>query len=307
MLAERSIQALVEGSRFFPQEAASHDWFRRSRPGDHAHRGRSETQVATLSEHELQVDRILGRGGFCEVRLVHINSNRDPRHRNCRTSNEYALKYLQPSSKTKSAFARGAADLAIEARFLSLLRHDNIIALHYVSEGTLAEAYNCSDEGDKEADCVERRDPNGDECHPSCMLHSRPRALRHYGYFLVLDYLRDTLLQRLQNLYIPSLISQGFPHPKAHHNKHKCQYGQHCSDREARDHVQEAPLPQVHEQQQHWWTRRIGLRNSNEHENNRKMMFLKESLTKRLIILRQIASALEYLHAHGIIYRDGEF
>eukprot|EP00804_Cyclotella_cryptica_P017713 CCRYP_001161-RC/>CCRYP_001161-RC protein AED:0.04 eAED:0.04 QI:135/1/1/1/1/0.75/4/700/494 len=306
LLAERSIQMLVEGSHFFPQEAASHDWFRRSRPENDTHQGRSQTRVTTLSEHELQVDKILGRGGFCEVRLVHIKKNRDPLQRNSRTSNEYALKYLQASSKSKSAFARGAADLAIEARFLSLLRHDNIIALHYVSEGTLAEAYNCSDEEDMEFDCAERQVPNGREGHPChVMLQNRPHSLRHYGYFLVLDYLRDTLLQRIQKLYIPSLISQGLSHPKVHHNKHKCHYGQHCSDRDNRDNVvQVVQQPQHHEQQQHWWTKRIWQRNSNENENLRKMMFLKGSLRKRLIILRQIASALEYLHANGIIYRD---
>lgn len=307
MLAERSIQTLVMGSHFFPQEAASHDWFRRTCYPNDTRQGRNQTNVTTLFEHELQVDKILGRGGFCEVRLVHIKNNHDPTHRNTTvTTDEYALKYLQPSNKNKSAFARGAADLAIEARFLSLLRHDNIIALHYVSQGTLAEAYNCSDEHDKEAHCAERQVPSGKDGHPDHMLQNTPHALRQYGYFLVLDYLRDTLLQRIQNIYIPSLISQGLAHPKAHHNKHKCHYGQHCSDADDRGNVQEAQQPQHQEQQQHWWTKRIWQRNTNENENNRKMTFLKGSLRKRLVILKQIASALEYLHANGIIYRDGE-
>ena len=130
-LAERSIQKLVEDSHFFPPEAAREDWFQHYTP---QHDG--ETTVTTLYESEIQVGRILGRGGFCQVRLVHLKN---------RGHKEYALKYLQPSNKTKSSFARGAADLAIEARFLSLLSHEGIIKLHHVSDGTLAEAYNCLD------------------------------------------------------------------------------------------------------------------------------------------------------------------
>ena len=278
-LAERSIQKLVEDSHFFPPGAAREDWFHRSLHGGEA------TKVTTLYESELQVGRMLGRGGFCQVRLVNLKNGNG-----CTTNNnEYAIKYLQPISKSKSSFARGAADLAIEARFLSLLSHENIISLHHISAGTLAETYNCLDAASiKDEDCFKENEAQ--EISPS---------LRTYGYFLILDYLRDTLLQRIQNLYIPSMISHGFTHPKAHHNKHRCHYGQHCDSSNDNNPKREVQL--------HWWNRRLWQRNfTNEEKHNRKMVFLQDSLRKRLRILRQIASALEYLHSIGIVYRDGK-
>ena len=46
------------------------------------------------------------------------------------------MKYLSPSKTTSTkVFQRGIADLAMEACFLSLLQHNNIINLHYVSGG----------------------------------------------------------------------------------------------------------------------------------------------------------------------------
>lgn len=282
-LAERSIRKLVEDSRFFPPEAAREDWFHRS--SNNASLNSHEenpTKVSTLYEHELQVGRILGRGGFCQVRLTSL----------FKSNTEYALKYLQPSNKSKSSFARGAADLAIEARFLSLLQHENIIELHYVSEGTLAEVYNCLDvETDMNGgDCV---------CHNQGQLE-HTSSLRTFGYFLVLDYLRDTLLQRIQILYIPSMISNGFSHPKAHHNKHRCHYGQHTSMIKGIASKQETQL--------RWWNKKLWQRNRNEEEEcSRKMNFLRDSLRKRLDVVRQVASALEYLHANGIVYRDSKF
>ena len=61
------------------------------------------------------------------------------------------MKYLSPS-KTSSTriFQRGIADLAMEACFLSLLSHEYIIGLHYVSEGTLEENYGCCDVGQQQ-------------------------------------------------------------------------------------------------------------------------------------------------------------
>jgi hypothetical protein len=277
LLAEKSVQKLVVDSKFFPQEASREDWFRRADDIDHvSQRGQQTRVVTTLYEHELHVDQILGKGGFCQVRLARLKGD----------NREYALKYLQPCGKSKSAFSRGAADLAIEARFLSLLRHENIISLHYVSGGTFAEAYNCMMLGAESfGETV-----GGDLALP---------PLRHYGYFLVLDYLRDTLLQRIQNRYIPAVVARGICHPKAFHAKHKCHYGEQYHDAGPKDEEKNC------EHQVHWWNKRLWQRNC-EDENHRKMMFLSGSLAKRLGILRQVASALEYLHENGIVYRDGE-
>ena len=267
-LAERSIRNLVQDSHFFPPEAAKEDWFHHNMK----HNSDTHTKVATLYEHELHVGRMLGHGGFCHVRIADVKNEKEE---------HYAVKYLHPSNKNKSSFARGAADLAIEARFLSLLSHENIIKLHYVSDGTLAEVYNCED---VEEDFDESKTVSPD--------------LREYGYFLVLDYLRDTLLQRIQHVYIPSMISHGFSHPKVHHNKHiQCSYGEKGGSTNAKS---------SDESQLHWWNKRSWQKNKNEGYNH-KMQFLQQSMRTRLGILRHIACALGYLHSNGIIYRDGKY
>ena len=74
-------------------------------------------------------------------------------------------------------FTRGIADLAIEARFLSLLSHDNIISLHYVSRGSFEQLYTS----------------NGD-CHSQ------------FGYFLLLDPMFETLSKRIDETYIPQVL-----------------------------------------------------------------------------------------------------
>lgn len=290
-LAERSIQKLVEDSHFFPPQAANEDWFHRSNMCSNNGTTTNATKVTTLYESELQVGRLLGRGGFCQVRLATLKKNGGETNND--NSTEYALKYLQPSSKSKSSFARGAADLAIEARFLSLLSHENIISMYYVSEGTFAETYNCLDVESlkKGSDCL---------CDNEGQQQLNMPALRSYGYFIVLDYLRDTLLQRIQNLYIPSMMSHGLPHPKAHHDKHKCHYGQPSGH-----HDNEKSTKQDNLQQLHWWNKKLWARNGSSNED-KKVTFVQESLKKRLKILKQIALALEYLHSNGIIYRDGK-
>ena len=65
---------------------------------------------------------------------------------------KYAIKYLSPtrtaphhSDPKNKVFQRGIADLAVEACFLSLLKHTNIITCHYVSEGSLEENFNADE------------------------------------------------------------------------------------------------------------------------------------------------------------------
>jgi len=92
--------------------------------------------------------KVLGRGGFCEVREVnqitlhpgtddgdpgdiatrayisgHILRDRDYR---------YAIKKLSPAVVSDShRFIQGTVDLAVEASFLAVLNHPNIIKVSY--------------------------------------------------------------------------------------------------------------------------------------------------------------------------------
>ena len=103
------------------------------------------------------------------------------------------MKYLSPSktspkeAKDKDGkaprnkqFERGIADLAIEARFFTVLSHENIINMHYVSEGSLEEQFNSEGENN---------------------------YYHQFGYFLLLDPLVETLANRIDHTYIPNMFT----------------------------------------------------------------------------------------------------
>jgi len=146
--------------------------------------------VPSVREGEIDYGEVLGKGGFCEVRLAAL---RDDRRGGAdgRGPRLYAMKYLSPSKYApqaeelpdkprprNKAFERGIADLAIEARFLTLLSHDNIIKLHYVSGGSLEEQFNCR---------------GGDYRH-------------RFGLVMLLDPMHETLAKRIDDTYIPRVF-----------------------------------------------------------------------------------------------------
>ena len=116
----------------------------------------------------------------------------------------YAMKYLAPGigenridpagGGRNKQFERGVADLAIEARFLALLSHENIIGLHYVSGGdSLGAQYN-AEGGDNDDD---GDDDDGDDDH-----HYR----HQFGAFLLLDPLHESLARRIEDTYVPRVF-----------------------------------------------------------------------------------------------------
>lgn len=291
-LAEKSIKKLAVDSRFFPAQAADTGWFRGSLSTvDVTDSCEAFTKVTGLFEHELSVGRLLGTGGFCQVRLVRLQKS-DGAPPTCQQQQrleqgeddeslqqcQYAIKYLRPNIKHKSrkAFSRGAADLCIEARFLSLLSHKNIITLHHVSAGSLRETYNCSE-------------VDGSN-------HINGKSLRNYGYFLILDYLSGTLDRRIETTYIPQVTKYLGEHPNKHHEHHRC---------DTRHHSRKFGLNKVqHSQQQHWWNFSAWHHDHTPRHEDANMQPLRQLLAERLTILKSIASALQYLHENNIIMRD---
>jgi serine/threonine protein kinase len=295
-LAEKCIKKLVVDSRFFPARAAENDWFR----GSHCTAVDNDeemtvpyeasTSVTALYEHELSVGRLLGTGGFCQVRVVRLLHNDDNASTDQQQEEDenpqqhkYAIKYLCPNIKQKSrkAFSRGAADLAIEARFLSLLSHENIITLHHVSAGSLREAYNCS-EDDVFHDINEKN-------------------LRNYGYFLILDYLTGTLDGRIEKTYIPQVTTYLGEHPNKHHDHHRCDTRhhphKHGGQKMQQQHNHQLPQP-------HWWHLSAWHHEHSPKGKDSNMQPLRKLLAQRLTIIKSIASALQYLHENNIIMRD---
>ena len=134
---------------------------------------------------------------------------------------EFAVKYLKRKAMVElHTFKHGAADLAIEARFLHQLDHPNIVKLHGVTAGS-----------------VENNFASGREC----------------GFFIVVDKLDITLEKRIE------------------------------------------VWRREREQDQ---TGLMGRLNGEYRERKR------EELYERLRIAYAIASAMEYLHSKGIVFRD---
>jgi serine/threonine protein kinase len=318
-LAEESIEKLVAGSKFFPPFAATDDWFRGSpREGvplkdlvSALTQQVVTTHVRTLHEHEIRVEKLLGRGGFCEVRRAYldrgarsnVNKDGDQGNKPIGHGQEYAIKYLLPEiSQTKSRkFRRGTADLAIEARFLSLLSHDNIIRLHYVSAGSLREIYHCLDSNETSEDHGRFRRENQwggstASCDgKGCGRESKSKLRHNYGYFLVLEHLHETLDNRIKHTFIPEVKLITGMDPLKHHDNHCCitsnciVHQNACPNRRW-----STNLPQ-------WMQyKHSAIMSKNESLSNR----MKNALAKRLLILKEIAHAILYLHEHHIVLRD---
>lgn len=121
---------------------------------------------------ELSLGRVLGRGGFCVVNeITKIKLKNKPNAKDGNTANgshpgddgdeqqlhnivqdrafmetycirsgkdcRYAIKRLQDSvRKDAQTYINGVVDLAVEARFLSVIRHPNIIKMRAMADGS---------------------------------------------------------------------------------------------------------------------------------------------------------------------------
>eukprot|EP00567_Pseudictyota_dubia_P006062 CAMPEP_0197455004 /NCGR_PEP_ID=MMETSP1175-20131217/39600_1 /TAXON_ID=1003142 /ORGANISM="Triceratium dubium, Strain CCMP147" /LENGTH=403 /DNA_ID=CAMNT_0042988739 /DNA_START=104 /DNA_END=1315 /DNA_ORIENTATION=+ len=134
-------------------------------------------RVKEIDRRDLLVGKLLGKGSFnhiFEVKEVRRESLLDGvETKDCDHSpgseqgTKLVVKYLRPSlRKDRVKFCAAAADLALEAKILSSIKHPNIIRLHGVTQGCTASAF------------LSKGDNSG-------------------GYFLLLDKLERTLEQRI--------------------------------------------------------------------------------------------------------------
>ncbi|KAL7493566.1 hypothetical protein ACHAWT_002578 [Skeletonema menzelii] len=252
--AKRTLRKLVEDSTFFK---ALED----------------ENNVGTIHERDVAVGHLLGSGGFCEVRvcaaakkkknddndtdelkeqretdaasksLYENPSSKEEAPPQSDNIQKYAIKYLSPtrtaphsSDPKNKVFQRGIADLAVEACFLSLLRHENIISCHYVSQGSLEENFNansCNDSAGGDGDTKKKKkkkyreeivsdsmgnlslkrvpvEEDGEDenaVQNQQQKQAGEEVYKHrFGYFLLLDVLHETLAHRIDYVYIPQVL-----------------------------------------------------------------------------------------------------
>lgn len=103
-------------------------------------------QIVQLDPQSLELGHLLGKGGFCVVyetdlppRLLNYHdsgSDSDSKSGHSHHSHEYCVKFLKPGVlRERKKFARGIADLAIEAHFLATLNHPHILKIRGVAQG----------------------------------------------------------------------------------------------------------------------------------------------------------------------------
>ena len=223
----------------------------------------------------MDIGKVIGKGGFCEVRFANLKhfSPRGVQNfgQDASGAQKYAMKYLSPKKTTASrVFQRGIADLAMEACFLSYLRHENVIGLHYVSEGSLEENYNCAPVASRGGRDEVMLDAQGNlQLRPT-----QPPTNPHvFGYFLLLDPLHESLADRIEKTYVPQMAD----------SVHSSGSGKLSPANKVWDRI-----------------RHKGGTGKGPDPNDPKFQ-----LGQRLAIVSSIASALKYLHDDcRIIFRD---
>ena len=129
----------------------------------------AEQKIPKFDLDELTIGRVLGRGGFCVVNeiskitlkkqaastgssnnsdhanadesaIINVVQDRSFMEKYCirdKKDARYAIKKLQDSAwSNPQTFINGIVDLAVEARFLSVIRHPNIIKMRAVGSGS---------------------------------------------------------------------------------------------------------------------------------------------------------------------------
>eukprot|EP00980_Cylindrotheca_fusiformis_P008618 scaffold1830_cov117-Cylindrotheca_fusiformis.AAC.17 len=138
-----------------------------------------ESPIAKLHRNEIRVSALLGKGAFSEVYQVagfdlSSSSENDFEEEKLRkqlhlcgekgNKSRFVIKHLRPDlAMQRSTFNNAAADLVIEAKFLSIIDHPNIIKMRGWASAGIASFGNGS----------------------------------HDGYFLLLDRLDETLAHRI--------------------------------------------------------------------------------------------------------------
>eukprot|EP00553_Chaetoceros_curvisetus_P007614 CAMPEP_0204631744 /NCGR_PEP_ID=MMETSP0717-20131115/23405_1 /ASSEMBLY_ACC=CAM_ASM_000666 /TAXON_ID=230516 /ORGANISM="Chaetoceros curvisetus" /LENGTH=457 /DNA_ID=CAMNT_0051649391 /DNA_START=26 /DNA_END=1399 /DNA_ORIENTATION=+ len=162
---KRAVERILHKSEFFKASAVAKALEIQSEKEAMAAKNSEQNhlmnQVIEIDPSHVQVEELLGKGGFCLVHDVSIilseeeelemedlspdesytsSVDQNRRSASARTlisrKQDYCVKFLKPGILAdRRKFARGIADLAIEAHFLALLNNPHIIKIRGVAEG----------------------------------------------------------------------------------------------------------------------------------------------------------------------------
>ena len=104
-----------------------------------------------MKRTEIEVGRIVGQGGFCmvcKVERIELNEVFDTSDKNAKLRSDFATslveyQYVLKTLRTdlpEEEYVKGIVDLAIEAEFLSVLSHPNIISMRAIANSDPHEA-----------------------------------------------------------------------------------------------------------------------------------------------------------------------
>lgn len=147
--------------------------------------GKARNRIVEVEPSHVQVLDELGKGGFCLVHNVELHLSGTGKgggggggspggSPGPQQDNNYCVKFLKPSILSdRRKFARGIADLAIEAHFLSTLNHPHILKIRGVAKGIKL-------------------------FQPTLPKLTQTPGIEG-GFFLILDKLHDTMDNRINN------------------------------------------------------------------------------------------------------------
>ena len=147
-IGRKSIERILKNSKFFTETNVliQNEEERADSLLDDSSSHHSFNQILQIEPMSLKLGKILGKGGFCVVYETELparlrppdDSNHDSDNGLPSSSNNqnYCVKFLKSSVLLdRKKFARGIADLAIEAHFLASLNHPHILKIRGVAQG----------------------------------------------------------------------------------------------------------------------------------------------------------------------------
>lgn len=142
--AKRAVERLLHKSEFFSDIHTSSvvEFQSEEQAFRGACRDAASNKVVEVEASHIRIGKLLGKGGFCFVHECSIDlssylqSDTEEQNHPTIPVDQLCVKFLKPTIlPERRKFARGIADLAIEAHFLATLCHPHILKIRGITKG----------------------------------------------------------------------------------------------------------------------------------------------------------------------------